>query len=289
VTTQDIMLRTALRLGFFCLVTALWASSQSSAFTPLQRWRTAILAGDASGLAALYSNAPPSIVVNSTGVHPDVALELTFWAALKKSGLIGLNLDGLRLVAISPQVEEAFFQAELVATTPAGPRNFYFFTGQVWVHEGEAWKLVSSTRTDLARLKQPNSLNAILYPPGADAHADLAKGLAEAARSHRRVLVEFGGNWCYDCHVLDMAFDHSELTPLLEANYVVVRVDVGEFNRNLDIAKQYGVPLEKGVPAIVLLDSSGKLLFSSQHGEFESARRLGPSDLIAFLNEWKGK
>jgi len=283
------MLRTALRLGLCFLITTLWASSQSPAFAPLQGWRAAILAGDAAGLAALYSATPPSIVVNSTGVHPDVARELTFWAALKKSGLTGLNLDGLRLVAITPQVTEAFFQAELEAATPAGVRKFYFFASQVWALQAGTWKLVSSTRTDLAQLKQPNSLGEVLYPPGADAHADLQKALAAAAASHRRVLVEFGGNWCYDCHVLDLAFDHSELTPLLAANYVTVRVDVGEFNRNLDIAKKYAVPLEKGVPAIVVLDSGGTLLFSSQHGEFESARRLGPADLIAFLNAWKAK
>jgi hypothetical protein len=41
------------------------------------------------------------------------------------------------------------------------------------------------------------------------------------------------------------------------------------------------------VPAISLLDSSGKLIFNDKGGEFQAARRMSEEDLLAFLDKWK--
>jgi len=101
------------------------------------------------------------------------------------------------------------------------------------------------------------------------------------------VLIVFGANWCYDCHVLDLAFHRPDLTSVLQKNYEVVHVDVGEGDKNQDIMQQYNVPMKKGIPALAVLDGHGKLLYSQQGGEFEKARSLAPEDLLTFLNKWK--
>ena len=101
------------------------------------------------------------------------------------------------------------------------------------------------------------------------------------------MLVVFGANWCYDCHVLDLAFHRPDVSTVLNHNYEVVHVDVGEGDKNQDIMQQYNVPMKKGIPAIAVLSSGGKLLYSQQGGEFEKARALGPEDVLAFLNKWK--
>jgi hypothetical protein len=66
-----------------------------------------------------------------------------------------------------------------------------------------------------------------------------------------------------------------------------VHIDVGEGDKNQDIMQQYQVPMKKGIPALAVLDSNGKLLYSQQGGEFEKARSLAPEDVLAFLNKWK--
>jgi hypothetical protein len=66
-----------------------------------------------------------------------------------------------------------------------------------------------------------------------------------------------------------------------------VDVDIGQMDKNLDVAKQYDVPLDRGVPAIAVLESDGKLLFSQKRGEFETARSMAPEDILDFLNKWK--
>jgi thioredoxin 1 len=126
-----------------------------------------------------------------------------------------------------------------------------------------------------------------IYPPPEQAAADLAAALKQAAATHRRVIVDFGGNWCTDCHVLDTYMHDAANQPLLDANFLVVHVNVGRIDHNLDIAKRYGIPLKKGVPAVAVLSARGKLLYSQTGGEFEDMRHMESSALTEFLKRWK--
>ena len=147
-----------------------------------------------------------------------------------------------------------------------------------------------STSVESAQVKRPPAEateNRDIYPANVDAKTEIAKALAEAAKTHRRVMLVFGGNWCYDCHVLDAAFRSAEVAPTLDQNFVVVHVNIGEYDKNLDIADMYEVPLKRGVPACAVLDSDGRLLFSQKHGEFEAARSMKTEDVLAFLKKWK--
>jgi thiol:disulfide interchange protein len=136
-------------------------------------------------------------------------------------------------------------------------------------------------------LQPPATLNKNLYPPNANAKADIRNALAQAKKEKKHVLVEFGALWCLDCHILDNAFQTPGTRELLEKNYILVHVDVGRYEKNLDLAKRYRVPLEKGIPAMAVLDWNGRLLISNKSGEFQAARRMTMADVVAFLEKWK--
>jgi thioredoxin 1 len=126
-----------------------------------------------------------------------------------------------------------------------------------------------------------------IYPDPARAKPEIAAALKEAAHTHKRVLVVFGGNWCADCIVLDTYLHSGRNTPILNANFLLVHVNVGEYDANLDLAQKYNIPLEKGVPAVAVLSDTGKLLYSQKGGEFEAMRRMDPSDVTKFLVRWE--
>ena len=132
-----------------------------------------------------------------------------------------------------------------------------------------------ATHSDVVKMPPALKPNPNLSNKNANARLEIEEAVAKAKKDHQRVILVFGGNWCYDCHVLDQAFHQTDVAPLLENNFQVVHVDVGDDGKkNNDLAAEYQVPLEKGVPALAILDPDGKLLYSQKDGEWESARSL---------------
>ena len=129
--------------------------------------------------------------------------------------------------------------------------------------------------------------NRQIYPDPLQAKADLAAALKTASASHKRILLDFGGDWCGDCQVLDLYFHDAANRPILEANFVLVHVNIGHMDANQEIAEKYGVPLHKGVPALAVLDEKGALLYSQKTGEFEDMRHMESSAVTKFLMQWK--
>jgi thiol:disulfide interchange protein len=129
--------------------------------------------------------------------------------------------------------------------------------------------------------------NRELFPDPSQAKADIAAALRVAARTHQRVLLDFGGDWCGDCQVLDLYMHDQKNRPILEAGFVLVHVNIGHMDANLDIAQKYQIPLERGVPALAVLSDKGALLFSQKTGEFEAMRRMESSAVTSFLVRWK--
>lgn len=121
------------------------------------------------------------------------------------------------------------------------------------------------------------------YDEGADAKAQVRAALADAARAKVPVLVVFGANWCGDCKMLDLAFREGASAPLIAKSFRVVKVDVGRFDRNTDVAAAYGVPLKRGIPAVAVLSREGKVLYATKEGELANARRMGDKGIYEFF------
>jgi thiol:disulfide interchange protein len=126
-----------------------------------------------------------------------------------------------------------------------------------------------------------------IYSDAADPKADIAAGLAQAKREHKRVILDFGGDWCGDCQVLDIYFHQPPNADLLEKNFVLVHVWIGHFDANIDVAARYGVPIHRGVPALAVLAPDGKVLYSQATGEFADMRHMDPNSVTEFLEKWK--
>jgi thioredoxin 1 len=126
-----------------------------------------------------------------------------------------------------------------------------------------------------------------LYPDPSVAKTEIREALERAKAQNKRVILDFGGNWCGDCQVLDIYFHDPANKSLLEDNFELVDVNIGHYDANVDIAEHYGIPLKRGVPALVVLAPEGKVLLAQTHGEFEKMSTLESSDLTQFLNDWK--
>jgi thioredoxin 1 len=135
---------------------------------------------------------------------------------------------------------------------------------------------------------QPLVAAAHPYDEAADAHAQVAAALAEAQRSGKHVLLDFGANWCPDCRVLAGISDRPEVKPWLDANYVTVLIDTGRHNKNLDIAQQYGMTLQ-AIPRVLVLTPDGKAVNRDEALALGDARTMAPQDVVALLARWCGQ
>jgi thiol:disulfide interchange protein len=127
-----------------------------------------------------------------------------------------------------------------------------------------------------------------IYDETTDPATDIAAALKKAKAEHKRVIVDFGGDWCGDCQVLDLYFHEAPNEALLAQNFVVVHVFIDrKMDNHRDIPVKYGVPINKGVPALAVLDAQGKLLHAQTAGEFENMRNMDSASVTDFLNRWK--
>lgn len=121
------------------------------------------------------------------------------------------------------------------------------------------------------------------YDEAADARQDVTQALASARAAHLPTLVIFGANWCEDCRALDKSLKTTRNAELMAKAFVMVKVDVGNFNRNLDLTAQYGNPTKKGIPAAVLVSPAGEVIYSTRAGELSNARRMGDAGIFEFF------
>jgi thioredoxin 1 len=122
------------------------------------------------------------------------------------------------------------------------------------------------------------------YDEKADAGADIQHAIAAAQTDHKNVLLVFGANWCGDCRALDKAL-HGSSQHLIDDRFDVVKIDVGNFDKNLYLAKRYGNPIAAGIPAIVVLGAGNVVVYSTKNGELANAGKMSEQNIYDFLKQ----
>lgn len=123
------------------------------------------------------------------------------------------------------------------------------------------------------------------YPPAELAARQVHEAFLTAAKTNRRVLLDFGGNWCPDCRILAGIFAIPSVSQWLDEHFVIVPVNVGHLDTNMELAQQYGVTI-KAVPTVLILTPQGHLLNPDGTLALGSARQMAPQSVITLLNEW---
>ena len=123
------------------------------------------------------------------------------------------------------------------------------------------------------------------YNEAADTKAEVRQALVAASATNKPVLLIFGANWCADCRALDTALKTETNADLMTREFKVVKIDVGRFDRNLDIAAAYGNPIKQGIPAAVVLSADNRVLYATRADELADARRMSKEGIHEFFVE----
>jgi thioredoxin 1 len=279
------------RLACVLLLGSSCAFSQASpaAFDGVEKWKDSLTRASVKSLKNLYSADPPAKYMQddkklAAGISP----EIDFWQQLISSGA----MSGYEVTPVKEEDRQGLHIVTLLvsmkAKTSNGLRARYVTENQAWQQQPDGWRIVIAMHSDVVKMPPALHPNPNLYNQDADAKVEIKEAEAKAKEAQQRIILVFGANWCYDCHVLDQAFHVPDVAALLQKNFQVVHIDIGEDGKkNNSLAADYHVPLDKGVPALAVLAADGKLLYSQENGEWESARSLDPDDVISFLEKWK--
>jgi thiol-disulfide isomerase/thioredoxin len=126
------------------------------------------------------------------------------------------------------------------------------------------------------------------YDEKANADAAVAAAKARAKAQGKLLLIDLGGNWCGDCRVLAGVMALPEVKRFVEKHYVEVAVDVGRFDRNLQIPAHYGITKRlEGVPSLLIVDpKTDKLINRNRVSALADARSMTPQALANWLAQW---
>ena len=127
------------------------------------------------------------------------------------------------------------------------------------------------------------------YDPTRKPRADISAALSKARSDKKLVLLDFGADWCLDCVVLSSLFRDRRVASYLNEHFHVVQIDVGDWNHNMDLSREYGEPTKKGIPAVVVLSPLGSTVASTGNGALSTARNANADQVLKLLQSWVTK
>ena len=135
-------------------------------------------------------------------------------------------------------------------------------------------------------LAQQNA-EVTIYNPKADAARELREAESKAAKEHKHLLVQVGGNWCSWCVKLEKLYRSNDtVAAMLREHYVLVHLNYSKENKNLPLLARYGYPQRFGFPVLLVLDARGNRLHTQDSGLLEQGGAHSAEKVLAFLSKW---
>ena len=145
----------------------------------------------------------------------------------------------------------------------------------------------AAPRLGIASLAELPVVERTPYDTNADATAAVDAAFARAKQDGKRVLIDMGGNWCGDCIVLANIMQLPEMKPFVAAHFEVVTVDVGRFDKNLQIPARFGITTRlEGVPAVIIAEPDGSFVNPGKITALSDARHMTPQAIADWLAQW---
>lgn len=164
----------------------------------------------------------------------------------------------------------------IVALALAG---FALFAGPAW--PATAPHIAIASLSDLPVVERRP------YNPDANADAVVNAAFARARKNGKRVLIDLGGNWCGDCIVLANIMQLPEMRAFLKAHFEIVTVDVGRFDKNLQIPARFGITQRlEGVPSVIIATADGRFVNRGHIAALADARHMTPQAIADWLAQW---
>lgn len=125
----------------------------------------------------------------------------------------------------------------------------------------------------------------MIFDENLDFSTILDDALAKSQKTKKRVLIEFGGDWCIWSHRMNSVVESKKFKSLIDDNFIFLRCTInalGECNYPSD--REY--PEFSSIPHFILLDENGKIIASQDTPGFEFLWFYKKWSLYNFFKKW---
>lgn len=102
----------------------------------------------------------------------------------------------------------------------------------------------------------------------------------------KQPVVIFGGNWCPDCRILEGTLAMPTIKKFLQQHYQVMHIDIGRYDRNMELMDHLNIESKKGVPRVVILDLEKNIVNSSTSSEWTTARDRKQQEIYNYFQKF---
>ena len=134
--------------------------------------------------------------------------------------------------------------------------------------------------TDTLSLPLPLPYNGVEY-----SHEQVNGFIDETIEQSKQPILIFGGNWCPDCRILDGTLQLPTIKKFMEEKYQIMHIDVGRYDKNMNLISYFGIPKDKGVPRVMVFDKNKVILNKKSTKEWTTARDRGKQEVFNYFQD----
>lgn len=119
--------------------------------------------------------------------------------------------------------------------------------------------------------------------PAIVAQAAVDETLTAAASAGKHAIIVMGANWCHDSRALAGWFETERFRTLLNENFEARYIDVGQKDRNIDVAQRFGLENIVGTPTIIVTSPQGEVLNLDTAPSWRNAASRSEDDIYDYF------
>ena len=102
----------------------------------------------------------------------------------------------------------------------------------------------------------------------------------------KQPVIIFGGNWCPDCRILEGTLAMPTIKKFIDQHYQIMHIDIGRYDRNMELMNHLNIESKKGVPRVVILDFEKNIVNSSTSSEWTTARDRKQQEIYNYFQKF---
>lgn len=131
---------------------------------------------------------------------------------------------------------------------------------------------------EFLKMPLPLPYNGEIY-----SESDIERFLDSSINKLKQPIIIFGGNWCPDCRILEGTLQLPTIKKYMIEHYEIMHVDVGRYDKNMNLISYFKIPKEEGVPRVLVFDNKKNILNMESTKEWTTARDRKQQEIFNYF------